>query len=108
MNSFVACVFRGLLIFRIQVYFLFPEPNGWKLETLDAIFNEAHKKSENPVFTEKRWRKNGWQKASDAQIQDEEQHDQNNDGDHSEEKSVNTSGHVEGQAEAEAKAKKES
>jgi hypothetical protein len=50
-----------------QIYFLFPEPNSHKLEVLDAIFHEAHEKGENPVFTEKRWRKHGWQKASEAQ-----------------------------------------
>lgn len=38
-------------------YFVFPETNGWKLETLDAIFAEAYEKKENPVFTEKRHRK---------------------------------------------------
>jgi hypothetical protein len=51
-----------------QIYFLFPEPNGHKLEVLDAIFHEAHEKGENPVFTEKRWRKHGWHKASEAQV----------------------------------------
>ncbi|EME38944.1 hypothetical protein DOTSEDRAFT_180963 [Dothistroma septosporum NZE10] len=39
------------------IYFVFPETNGWKLETLDAIFAEAYEKKENPVFTEKRHRK---------------------------------------------------
>lgn len=90
---------RDLLTCRIKVYFFFPEPNGWKLETLDAIFNEAHKKGENPVFTEKRWRKNGWQKASDAQSQDEEQRGQSNDGERSEEKSADNTEHKEGRAE---------
>lgn len=41
------------------VYFVFPETNGYKLEKLDAIFAEAHDKGENPVFTEKRYRKKG-------------------------------------------------
>lgn len=39
------------------IYFFFPETNGHKLETLDAIFTQAHEKGENPVFTEKRYRK---------------------------------------------------
>ncbi|KAF2755048.1 general substrate transporter [Pseudovirgaria hyperparasitica] len=39
------------------VYFYFPETNGYKLETLDAIFAEAHAKKENPVKTEKDIRK---------------------------------------------------
>ncbi|KAI5364563.1 Putative major facilitator, sugar transporter, major facilitator superfamily [Septoria linicola] len=43
------------------IYFLFPETNSHKLETLDAIFNEAYEKNENPVFTEKRWREKGAQ-----------------------------------------------
>jgi hypothetical protein len=42
-----------------QIYFLFPEPNGHKLEVLDNIFHEAHEKGENPVFTQKRRRKYG-------------------------------------------------
>lgn len=41
------------------VYFFFPESNGYKLEKLDAIFAEAHDKKQNPVFTEKRYRKSG-------------------------------------------------
>ena len=49
------------------MYFFFPETNGWKLETLDAIFAEAHESGQNPVYTEKRWRKNGWAKKSDAE-----------------------------------------
>jgi len=51
----------------LQIYYFFPEPNGHKLEVLDAIFHEAHDRGENPVFTEKRWRKQGWRKASEAQ-----------------------------------------
>lgn len=43
-----------------------PETNGWKLETLDTIFNEAHEKGENPVFVERRWRKNGWEHRRDS------------------------------------------
>lgn len=50
----------------LQVYFFLPETNGWKLETLDTIFNEAHEKGENPVFVEKRWRKNGWTHRRDS------------------------------------------
>lgn len=50
------------------VYFFLPETNGWKLETLDAIFNEAHEKKENPVFTEKRWRKKGWKTRKDSVV----------------------------------------
>lgn len=49
-----------------QVYFFLPETNGWKLETLDNIFNEAHEKGENPVFVERRWRKNGWKHRRDS------------------------------------------
>lgn len=45
-----------MLTFELQ-YFYFPETNGWKLETLDNIFAEAWENKENPVFTEKRWRK---------------------------------------------------
>lgn len=63
----VSLVYTDVLL--SQVYFFFPEPNGWKLETLDEIFHEAHSKGENPVFTEKRWRKNGWQRAADVQAQ---------------------------------------
>lgn len=48
------------------MYFYLPETNGWKLETLDTIFNEAHEKGENPVFVERRWRKNGWQHKRDS------------------------------------------
>lgn len=47
------------LAFIPVIYFYFPETNGYKLETLDAIFAEAHEKGENPVWTEKRWRKAG-------------------------------------------------
>lgn len=54
------------IVFIPLIYFFFPETNGWKLETLDAIFAEAHEKHENPVFTEKRWRKSGWKKRSDS------------------------------------------
>ncbi|CAK3778436.1 general substrate transporter [Lecanosticta acicola] len=39
------------------IYFFFPETNGHKLETLDAIFATAHAKGENPVWTERRYRK---------------------------------------------------
>ena len=52
------------------IYFLFPETNGHKLETLDAIFNEAFEKHENPVFTEKRWRKNGAQVSVENSTED--------------------------------------
>lgn len=45
-------------------YFVFPETNGWKLETLDNIFAEAFENKENPVFTEKRRRKG---KTSDVE-----------------------------------------
>lgn len=48
------------------VYFFLPETNGWKLETLDAIFNEAHEKKQNPVFTERQWRKNGYKHKRDS------------------------------------------
>ncbi|KAF2085080.1 general substrate transporter [Saccharata proteae CBS 121410] len=41
------------------VYFTFVETNGYKLETMDAIFAEAHSKGENPVWTERRVRKGG-------------------------------------------------
>lgn len=82
-----------------KVYFFFPEPNGWKLETLDSIFNEAHEKGENPVFTEKRWRKNGWQKAADAQSRDKERQGQGNEGGLFEEKSVDNAEHFEGRPE---------
>jgi hypothetical protein len=33
------------------VYFTFPETNGYKLEKLDVIFEEAHNKGQNPVWT---------------------------------------------------------
>jgi hypothetical protein len=42
-----------------QIYFLFPEPNGHKLEVLDTILHEANKKGENPVSTEQRCMKHG-------------------------------------------------
>jgi hypothetical protein len=42
-----------------QIFFFFPEPNGHKLEVLDTIFHEAYEIGENPVLTEKRWRKRG-------------------------------------------------
>lgn len=41
------------------IYFAFPETNGHKLEKLDAIFAEAYEKKQNPVFTERRYRKHG-------------------------------------------------
>jgi hypothetical protein len=41
------------------VYVCFPETNGYKLEKLDAIFAEAYEQKQNPVFTEKRYRKHG-------------------------------------------------
>jgi len=49
------------------VYLLFPETNGWQLETPDVIFAEAHENGQNPVSTEKRWRKHGWARKSDAE-----------------------------------------
>lgn len=52
------------------VYFFLPETNGWKLETLDAIFNEAHKNEQNPVFTEKAWRRKGWTSRRDSAMVD--------------------------------------
>ena len=48
------------------VYFYLPETNGWKLETLDAIFAEAHEKKQNPVFTEMHWRKNGYKNRRES------------------------------------------
>lgn len=39
------------------VYFTFVETNGYKLEEMDAIFAEAHKRGENPVFLEHKVRK---------------------------------------------------
>lgn len=48
------------------VYFFLPETNGWKLEVLDDIFADAHKQGKNPVFVERHWRKNGWQKRQDS------------------------------------------
>jgi len=39
------------------IYFTFVETNGYPLEKLDAIFEEAYSKKENPVWTEKRIRK---------------------------------------------------
>lgn len=48
------------------VYFFLPETNGYKLETLDAIFNDAHEKKQNPVFTERHWRKNGYKHKRDS------------------------------------------
>ncbi|KAF9634773.1 putative mfs sugar transporter protein [Lasiodiplodia theobromae] len=47
------------LAFVPVVYFTFVETNGYKLETMDGIFAEAHEKGENPVWTEKRVRKGG-------------------------------------------------
>lgn len=47
------------LAFVPVVYFTFVETNGYKLETMDSIFAEAHEKGENPVWTEKRVRKGG-------------------------------------------------
>lgn len=47
------------------VYFFLPETNGWKLETLDSIFADAHKQQKNPVFVERHWRKQGWQHKRD-------------------------------------------
>lgn len=41
------------------VYWTFPETNAYKLETMDAIFAEAHEKGENPVWTERSVRKRG-------------------------------------------------
>lgn len=41
------------------IYFYFPETNGYKLETLDAIFAQAHAQKRNPVFMEHEYRKNG-------------------------------------------------
>ncbi|KAM0718956.1 hypothetical protein Q7P37_006028 [Cladosporium fusiforme] len=41
------------------VFWFFPETNGYKLEKLDAIFAEAYDKGENPVWTERRVRKEG-------------------------------------------------
>lgn len=54
------------MLIGLQVYFFLPETNGWKLETLDTIFSEAHEKGENPVFVERRWRKNGWKHRRDS------------------------------------------
>ncbi|KAF7197786.1 Sugar transporter STL1 [Pseudocercospora fuligena] len=39
------------------VFWFFPETNGYKLETMDAIFEKAHAKGENPVWTERHVRK---------------------------------------------------
>lgn len=58
--------FCFIVAFIPLVYFFLPETNGWKLETLDAIFAEAHEKKENPVFTERRWRKSGWKNRRDS------------------------------------------
>jgi len=80
------------------VYFLFPETNGWKLETMDAIFEDAHANKQNPVFTEKRWRKQGWKNRKDNTGNGSDSHgsgsndDQKTlaeDGEHLEEKSSN-------------------
>ncbi|KAF2166975.1 hypothetical protein M409DRAFT_66475 [Zasmidium cellare ATCC 36951] len=39
------------------VFWFFPETNGYKLEAMDAIFEKAHEKGENPVWTERKFRK---------------------------------------------------
>lgn len=41
------------------IYYTFVETKGYPLEKLDAIFEEAYNKGENPVFTEMRLRKEG-------------------------------------------------
>lgn len=41
----------------LSSYFYFPETNGYKLEAMDAIFETAHEKGENPVKTERKHRK---------------------------------------------------
>lgn len=43
------------------IYYTFVETKGYPLEKLDAIFEEAYNKKENPVFTEMRLRKEGKQ-----------------------------------------------
>lgn len=55
------------VVFIPIVYFFLPETNGWKLETLDEIFADAHEKKQNPVFTERHWRKNGYKGKKDSQ-----------------------------------------
>lgn len=59
-------VLEYLLLTVYQVYFFLPETNGWKLETLDTIFNEAHEQGRDPVSVERAWRKNGWKHRSDS------------------------------------------
>ena len=63
------------------VYWTFPETNAYKLETMDAIFAEAHEKGENPVWTEsvrKRGggaeleRRHGVENGSGSGVDDEE------------------------------------
>jgi hypothetical protein len=39
------------------IWFTFVETKGYPLEKLDAIFEEAYQKKENPVLTERRIRK---------------------------------------------------
>ncbi|CAK1356963.1 unnamed protein product [Cercospora beticola] len=39
------------------VFWFFPETNGYKLEAMDAIFERAHERGENPVWTERKVRK---------------------------------------------------
>jgi hypothetical protein len=46
--------------FILVIYFTFVETNSYLLEKLDAIFEEAYNKGENPVFTERRVRKEGF------------------------------------------------
>lgn len=54
------------IVFVPIVYFFLPETNGWKLETLDAIFAEAHEKKQNPVFTERHWRKSEYKNRRES------------------------------------------
>lgn len=39
------------------VFWFFPETNGYKLEAMDAIFERAHERGENPVWVERKVRK---------------------------------------------------
>lgn len=56
------------IVFIPIVYFFFPETNGYKLETLDAMFAEAHAKGQNPVFMEKSYRKT-WKEGGERDLE---------------------------------------
>nr|POE48792.1 sugar transporter stl1 [Quercus suber] len=58
------------IVFIPIIYFTFPETNGHKLETLDAIFAQAHAEKKNPVFMEYEFRKNGAKSDVEHQVEE--------------------------------------